>query len=246
MENNIPTDITLAQQIQAAIDKDSKLKQCFCCAHYNRASGACSKTRMSFLPYVMGCNGKFFEAAMEFLVKRVREDLKDQSLKCDKIENYLALSLTTANATSCFFTRLHKMVKDLREVEKDKDKKRLLYKDLEMINEMQRGVDMIKEKMSSLYEMVDEKMEEIDQLYRIYVEPTTNRMFTKNGRYDGKKGDIHLNNSFWFCKLLTKATITCFDNEENEEALFGFLEGLTNERHYALTHKDADSFELRN
>lgn len=242
---NIPTDISLAQQIEEAIRKDNNLKQCFCCAHYNRASGACSKTKMSFLPYVRGCNGKFFEAEMDYLVKRVREDLKEQALQCDKIENYLALGLTTVNAASCFFTRLHKMVKDVREEEKDKSKRQLLYKDLEMIDELQRGVGMIEEEMSSLYGIVDEKMEEIDRLFRFYIEPTTNRMFTKNGRYDGKKGDMHLNNSFWFCKLLTKATITCFDNEENEKALFGFLDGMTNERHYALTHKDADSFEMR-
>lgn len=243
---NIPTDKRIAEEIQAALDRDNTYKQCFCCRFYNKASGECSKTMMKMLPYTRGCNGKFFEAEMDFLVKKTREDLQGQALACDKIENYLALSVTTANATSCFFSRMHKLVKDMRARETNKDKKRLLYKDLEMIDEMQKGVKMIGEKMSSMLEVVDEKLEEIDRLYSMYIEPTTNKLFTKNGRYDDKKGDIHLNNSFWFCKLLTKATITCFDNEANEKALFGFLDGLTNERYYALTHKDADSFELKN
>lgn len=243
---NIPSDKRIAEEIQAAIDRDNSFKQCFCCRHYNKASGECGKTMMKMMPYTRGCNGKFFEAEMDFLVKKTREDLQGQALACDKIENYLALSVTTANATSCFFSRMHKLVKDMRARETNKDKKRLLYKDLEMIDEMQKGVKMIGEKMSSMLEVVDEKLEEIDRLYSMYIEPTTNKLFTKNGRYDDKKGDIHLNNSFWFCKLLTKATITCFDNEENEKALFGFLDGLKNERYYALTHKDADSFELKN
>lgn len=243
---NIPSDKRIAEEIQAAIDRDNSFKQCICCRFYNKASGECSKTMMKMLPYTRGCNGKFFEAEMDFLVKKTREDLQGQALECDKIENYLALSVTTANATSCFFSRMHKLVKDMRAKEKNKDKKRLLYKDLEMIDEMQKGVKMIEEKMSSMLEMVDEKLEEIDRLYGMYIEPTTNKLFTKDGRYDDKKGDIHLNNSFWFCKLLTKATITCFDNEANETALFSFLDGLKNERYYALTHKDADSFELKN
>lgn len=243
---NIPSDKRIAEEIQAAIDRDNSFKQCFCCRYYNKASGECGKTMMKMMPYTRGCNGKFFEAEMDFLVKKTREDLQGQALACDKIENYLALSVTTANATSCFFSRMHKLVKDMRARETNKDKKRLLYKDLEMIDEMQKGVKMIGEKMSSMLEVVDEKLEEIDRLYSMYIEPTTNKLFTKNGRYDDKKGDLHLNNSFWFCKLLTKATITCFDNEENEKALFGFLDGLKNERYYALTHKDADSFELKN
>ena len=243
---NIPSDKRIAEEIQAAIDRDNSFKQCICCRFYNKASGECSKTMMKMHPYTRGCNGKFFEAEMDFLVKKIREDLQGQVLACDKIENYLALSVTTANATSCFFSRMHKLVKDMRARETNKEKKRLLYKDLEMIDEMQKGVKMIGEKMSSMLEVVDDKLEEIDCLYSMYIEPTTNKLFTKNGRYDDKKGDLHLNNSFWFCKLLTKATITCFDNEENEKALFGFLDGLKNERYYALTHKDADSFELKN
>lgn len=243
---NIPSDKRIAEEIQAAIDRDNTYEQCFFCRHYDKASEYCDQARMKMYPYIRGCNGKFFETAMDFLVKKTREDLQGQALACDKIENYLALSVTTANATSCFFSRMHKLVKDMRARETNKDKKRLLYKDLEMIDEMQKGVKMIGEKMSSMLEVVDEKLEEIDRLYSMYIEPTTNKLFTKNGRYDDKKGDIHLNNSFWFCRLLTKATITCFDNEENEKALFGFLDGLKNERYYALTHKDADSFELKN
>lgn len=243
---NIPTDKIIAEEIQAAIDRDNTYEQCFFCRHYDKASEYCDQARMKMYPYIRGCNGKFFETAMDFLVKKTREDLQGKALECDKIENYLALSVTTANASSCFLERMQKMVMGMRAKEKNKDKKRLLYKDLEMINEMQRGLDMIEKKFASIFEILNEKFEEIDQLYRLFIEPTTNKLFTKNGIYDEKKGDLHLNNSFWFCKLLTKATITCFDNEENEMSLFRFLDGLTNERYYALTHKDADSFELKN
>ena len=36
---NIPSDKRIAEEIQAAIDKDNSFKQCICCRHYNKASG---------------------------------------------------------------------------------------------------------------------------------------------------------------------------------------------------------------
>lgn len=83
----IPTDESLAAQIQAAIDHDEKLKQCISCRHYNKVSRDCSQTKMKMMPYVRGCNGKYFETAMEFLLAKVKDDLKGQALECDKMEN---------------------------------------------------------------------------------------------------------------------------------------------------------------
>lgn len=242
----IPDDKTIAEQIQAAIDNDGKLKQCIMCRHYDRASGYCDETRMmKMMPYVRGCNGRFFETAMEFLVNRTKQELRSEALECDKMDNMFALSITTANSASCFFTRLHKMIKDLRKKEQNPTNKRLLYKDLETVEAMQRGVDMIREKLSDLYETLDRGMEEVDGLYRVYVEPQLTKLFTTKGKYDVKQSDGHLNNSLDFCELLTKFTIVCINNEENWNTIFSLLDSLTNPYPYALTKKDAESFRIK-
>lgn len=104
---------------------------------------------------------------------------------------------------------------------------------------------MITDKLSSLYETVDARLEEEDQLYRLYVEPQTNRIFTHGGRFDYKQSDGHLNNSMHFCKLLVDYTIACICNDENDKTVFDTLRSLKNDYPYALTHKDADSFVLK-
>lgn len=238
-------DKTIAEQIQAAINTNSKLKQCIICRHYDKASGYCEETRMKMMPYVRGCNGRFFETAMEFLVNRTKQELKGEALECDKMDNMFALAITTANSTSCFFTRLHKMIKDLRKKESNPTNKRLLYKDLETVEEMQKGVKMIREKLSSLYETMDEGMEEIDRLYRMYVEPQLTKLFTTKGKYDVKQSDGHLNNSLDFCELLTKFTIVCINNKDNWNKIFNLLDSLTNSHPYGLTKKDAESFRMK-
>lgn len=242
----IPSDKTIAQQIQEAIDSDYKLKQCISCSHYNRISGQCEITGMKMMPYVRGCNGKHFVTNMEMMVSNVRKAYEEEATQCNKIDNYLALSITTANSASCFFTRLHKMIKDLRDKETDKQQKRMLYKDLECVEEMQKGIEYIDKELASLYEIMDEKLEKVDQLYRIYIEPRTNSMFTnRNGSYDGKSADGHLNNSMSFCRLLTKYTKGCIHNQVNDDMVFNMLDNLVNDFPYALTHKDADSFVLK-
>lgn len=241
----IPTDANIAEQIQAAINKDSKLKQCICCMHYNKASGECDKTRMKMLPYIRGCNGKFFETAMEFLVNRTKNELRQEAAECDKMDNMFALAITTANSTSCFFTRLHKMIKDLRNKEDNSNNRRLLYKDMESVEDMQKGIDKIRGKLSELYEIMDDKLEEIDRLYRIYVEPQTTKLFTTKGKFDIKQADNHLNNAMDICEILIKYTKGCICNEKNYNAVFSMLESLENDYPYALTHKDAESFRLK-
>lgn len=245
MENNMPTDETLAMQIQAAIEQDNKLKQCIMCRHYDKASGYCDQTRMKMMPYVRGCNGKFFKTDMEFLVNRTKKELQEEATECAKMDNMFALAITTANSTSCFFTRLHKMIKDLRKKEDNPTNKRLLYKDLGCVEEMQKGIDMIREKLALLYETLDVGLEEVDRLYRIYVEPQTIGLFTTKGKYDVKQADGHLNNSLDFCELLVKYTKVCICNEKNYNEVHDMLDTLENEHPYALTKKDAESFKLK-
>lgn len=241
----IPTEETLAAQIQAAIDNDNKLKQCIMCRHYDKASGECDQVGMKMMPYVRGCNGKFFETAIEFLVRRTKQQLESEALECDKMDNMFALSITTANSASCFFTRLHRMIKDLRKKEENPTNKRLLYKDIETVEEMQKGVGMIQEKLSALYETMDVGMEEVDRLYRMYVEPQLTKLFTTKGKYDVKQSDGHLNNSLDFCELLTKFTIVCINNEENYNKVYSLLDSLSNPYPYGLTKKDAESFRFK-
>ena len=113
------------------------------------------------------------------------------------------------------------------------------------MEEMQKGIDMIREKLALLYETLDVGLEEVDRLYRIYVEPQTIGLFTTKGKYDVKQADGRLNNSLDFCELLTKFTIVCINNEENWNKIFGLLDNLTNPYPYGLTKKDAESFRIK-
>lgn len=242
---DIPNDESIALQIQEAIRNDSKLMQCIMCRHYDKASRYCEEIRMPVLPYIRGCNGKHFETAMEYIVNKTKQKLQEDALECTKMDNMFALAITTANSASCFFTRLHKMIKSLREKEENPTNKRLLYKDLETVEEMQRGVKMISDKLSSLYSMMDEGMEEVDRLYRMFVEPQLTKLFTTKGKYDVQQSDGHLNNSLDFCELLIKFTIVCINNEDNWNKVFALLDGLTNPYPYGLTKKDAESFRMK-
>ena len=241
----IPSEETLAMQIQEAIKKDNKLKNCIFCKYYNKADGYCDITKMKMLPYIMGCNGKYFESNLEFMVSLASRELKAEATEYDKMDNLFALSITTANAASCYFTRVHKMIKDLREKEKNPVNRRSLYKDMESVQEMQRGIDMIREKMSSLSEIMDERLEEIDQLYRLYVEPETTKLFTHRGGFDGKSSDNHLNNSLDICELLIDFTRACIGNEENYGTVHSMLKEMKNDYPYALTGKDSASFRMK-
>lgn len=243
--SNIPSEETLAMQIQQEIKTNNTLKNCIFCRHYNKANGDCDATRMKMLPYIRGCNGKYFESNLEYMVDLASRELKAEATEYDKMDNLYALSITTANATSCYFTRVHRMIKALRDKEQNPTNRRYLYKDMETIEEMQRGIDLIREKMDSLSEIMDAKLEEIDQLYRMYVEPQTNKLFTTKGKFDGKSSDNHLNNSFAICELLIDFTRGCIGNEENYNAVFAMLKGLTNNHPYALTCKDSASFRMK-
>lgn len=241
----IPTNETIAAQIQAAIDYDNKLKQCIMCRHYNRASGECDKVRMKMMPYVRGCNGRYFETATEFLINRTKQELQNEATECNKMDNMFAMAITTANAASCFFTRLLSMIKELRKKEENPTNKRLLYKDIENVEEMHKGVKMIREKLSSLYATMEKELEGVDLLYRIYVEPILTRLFTTKGKFDVTQSDNHLGNSMDFCELLVKYVKGCIDNQENRDMVFDMLDSLENSFPYALTKKDAESFKMK-
>lgn len=243
---DIPSNETLAKQIQQEVQKSNTLKNCIYCKHYNKASRDCDATRMKMLPYIRGCNGKYFESNLEYMVDLASRELKAEATEYDKMDNLFALSITAANASSCYFTRVHGMIKTLRDKEQNPTNRRCLYKDMESVQEMQRGMDMIREKMNSLAEIMDEKLEEIDQLYRMYVEPETKKLFTaKGGKFDSKSSDNHLNNSLDICELLIDFTRACIGNEENYNTVHSMLKEMKNNYPYALTGKDSASFRMK-
>ena len=241
----IPTDEEILREIRNLSTLAPHLMQCYNCMRYDRATSDCPITGMKMAPFIRGCNGKFFISREEELVYKVKNELKDQEQECEKIENLLALVVTTLGCASCFCEDLSLRLTKLRSNKKDKTQRSALKKDLEMTEDFEFALSNIDRIIDSMEKVMQENIEKIDQQYRMYIEPYVNRLFKKNGKWDVKKGDGYLNNQFEICRLIGKFVKGCIGNEKNQDMVFDLLDRLENDAPYGLTHKDFDHYKLR-
>lgn len=241
----IPSDNYLLKEIRAISKTAPHLMTCSNCRHYNPANGECVTTHMRFPPFVRGCEGKYYISDEETLLAKVKKELTDQALDLEKIENLLALVITTSCAASIFAEDLAKRIKAIRGMPSHQDKRSELRKDLDMVEEIQHALSRIKaiaDIMSSdLYKGIDK----IDQQYRLYIERHINRMFSTNGVFDVKKSDDQLNNAMIFCEVLGKFIKGCLGNKENYNKVFALLDNLENDTPYGLTFEDLKHYKLK-
>lgn len=241
----IPTDAELLKEIRIMSKAAPHLCVCNNCSNYNLATGECSVTKMRFLPYVRGCAGRHFVTDEELLLAKVKNELSSQAKDVDKIENLLALIISTSCAASCFCEDMEKRIKTIRKMKSHSDAKSALRKDLDATEEIHAALDRINKITEKIQKDLAEGLEKIDQQYRLYIERHINRVFTTDGKFDANKSDGNLNNAMAICRLIGKFTKKCVRNEENYNHVFAMLDNLENDFPYGLEDKDFDRYELQ-
>lgn len=241
----IPTDEQIIKEIREISILTPQLMQCYNCKHYDRATSYCAINHFKMAPFVRGCNGIYFLAREEEMLYKAKKNMQQEEDDCQKVENLLAILITTLGAASCFNVDMSRRITKIREQTTDSRNRNLLKKDLTMAEDFQKAMDQISEITQSMTEIMLQRIEAIDQQYRLYIEPHVNRLFNKKGKWDVRKGDIHLGNQFEVCRLIGKFIKGCIGNEKNSNAVFEFLDSLENENPYALTHEDLDHYKLK-
>lgn len=241
----IPTDKHLLDEIRSISKSAPHLMMCSNCAKYNPANGECAVNHMRFPPYVRGCGGKDFITNEELLLAKVKKELMSQVEDVEKIENMLALLISTACAASCFAEDLERRLKTMRKMPSYEDKKSNLRKDLDLVEGIKGALDKINKTTNDMAKSMNAGLEKIDQQYRLFIEHHINRLFTEGGRFDVKKADGNLNNAMIICNVIGKFVQKCIGNKENFDAFFKMLNGLKNDAPYGLTDDDFKHYELK-
>lgn len=253
---SIPPDKRIIADIRKMIEVAPQLQQCAFCSNYCRATGDCYVTHRKFAPFVRGCNGNFFIANEALLLKRVKDDLTSEAIKCDKIEASFALGSALQGASECAFADVSRMTRELRKECKDKRERQLLYKDAEMADEIIYGfheIDKIMEelwevydqKMQELMDAIDEKLEEIDKQHGWHIQGNISKLFSEKGKFSVSNSDRMLNNSMDLYRETGYYVKACLCNDANHKIVFDTLRSLKNDTPYPLEHKDFDRFELK-
>lgn len=230
MSKELSEDVVRLQAIEQSKEKDV-IKMCTNCVKWDKGCKKCFRTGTHTESY-MFC--PYHEFEIDNIVRIAMNDLKRQQCESDKVENLLALAITTANTTTCFLEDLESRIRKVYNAEKDKNNRKLLRKDLDMAETMEKA-----------FKDIDGLLEKINQRYRFYIEPYIMKWFSSEGKFNAKQADGHLNNSMEFGRLLMMFTMKCIGNEKNCNAVFGLLDSMTNDADYALTPKDAEHYKLR-
>jgi hypothetical protein len=241
----IPTDEQLIKEIRSISMAAPHLMTCSNCANYSLASGECSVNHLKFQPFVRGCNGRFFVTDEESLLFKVKKDLQEQANDLEKIENLLALMISTACATSCFAQDLEERLKILRKMPTNQDKKSDIRKDLDLVEDVKSALARIRKVTDGMVNDMNAGLEKIDQQYRLYIERHINNLFKEGGKLNVKKMDGNLNNAMILCKVIGEFVRKCIGNKENYDAFFLALDNLQNDTPYGLTSKDLKRYELK-
>ena len=206
-------------------------RACHNCVRWDRGSQKCTVSKKMTSSF-MFCPSHEFET--ERIANAALESLDKQQKQADKVENLLALAITTANTTTCFLADLEKRIRQIYNHENNKQMRTQLRKEMDMSDTMKKAfVD------------IEKLLEKVDQRYRFYVQPYLMKWFTVDGKFDEHQADGHLNNAMEFARLLMKFTMKCIGNGKNCDAVFALLDSMTNDYDYALDDNDAEHYRLK-
>lgn len=241
----IPTEQELNKNAEEMLHKHPEYKMCGNCAHRDRHRGICEVSGMMAFENIPAALCRHYRTNYEAIVREAKMSLDNDKLELDKIDNLLALAVTTANSTTCFLADMERRVREFRRKTVEAEGRTYLRKDLDMAEEMTKGMQMIEDEMQKMRKEMQEHLDKIDNYYQWYVQSHLNRFFSKDGVFDKFKTDGHLNNSMDVCRILIDFAIGCIGNEENYNSVFRMLRELKNDGGYALTHQDADRYNLQ-
>ena len=223
---NVPTREELRRQARQMMADNPNYRQCINCWHYDEVTSICLKRGIKMYPRVPACADH--ELAEERIVADAAEKLYANPVisEDDKIENMLSLGLTTVNAGTLFLEDVEARIRKLHKNSKTKDEKRMLRKDLDMIEQltpaakkMAESIDAIKNALQAHIEAFVAEAEgllsDVDVQYRQYFQSHLNKIFKKDGKYDGEKDYLFLSSAGSFC-LTILDKLKEMMKEENE------------------------------
>jgi Fe-S cluster biosynthesis and repair protein YggX len=190
-------------------------------------------------PHVPGCASH--DTNEEMIIRTCINDLTEQQEECNKIDLLLAMSLTTANATTLFVEDFENRVKSLHKKEKSKVEKRMLRKDLDLAEQLDsatakvsKSIESIQDSwnkhMSMFLEEAEKHLEDMDAQFRHYIQSHVDRLFKTDGVYDEKKYTAYLSNAGEFCTTLLDFTKEMHKQEN---------------RSFSLTEKDYSRYKIK-
>lgn len=161
-------------------------------------------------PRVPACNDH--ELAEERIIVDAAEKLYANPVitEDDKIEYLLSLGLTTVNAGTLFLEDVEARIRKIYKSCESKDEKRLLRKDLDMIEQLTPASKKMADKIGSIQNALQAHIEafmteaevllaDVDVQYRQYFQSHLNKIFKKDGKYDGEKDYLFLSSAGSFC-----------------------------------------------
>ena len=212
MMTKIPTREELRAQARQMMANNPQYRQCINCWHYDDVTAICLLMGKKMFPRVPGC--KSHELTEERVITEAVERIYNSPVitEDDKIEHMLSLGLTTVNAGTLFLedaeARTRKMFKDCK-----KEEKRALRKDLDMFEQlipaakkMAKSIEEIEKTieshMNAMMEEIEGHLADVDVQYRQYFQSHLNRMFKKDGKYDGEQDAQFLSSAGTFCQTI--------------------------------------------
>lgn len=242
MRNDMLTYKAIGEELDKAIEGNPKLKQCINCVRFNRATSQCEKTKMTMMPYVPGCAGKWFITAREYLIEKALAELKSQARECEKIEFLLAMSLTAANMTTLFIEDLERRVKVVRnrEEEKTDSNRGKLKKDLDMADQMRRA-----------FKNISDYLTKIEAQYRFYIQPHLDKIFMKEGVYNVEGHDQFHADAGEFATFLLELARVAHHNRDNADEIYNRMRQMKNynpgedDNTFCLDDKDIEHYRLK-
>lgn len=209
----IPTREELRAQVKEMMRTNPNYRQCINCMNYDTATSICLPKGIKVFPRVPACNQH--ELTMERIITEATQNLYTSSTitEDDKIEHMLSLGLTTINAGTLFLQDAESRTRKIFKACKNKEDRRGLRKDLDMFEQlipaakkMAESIEEIKKTieshMSATMEEIEEHLEDVEVQYRQYFQSHLNRIFKKDGKYDGEQDAQFLSSSGTFCQTI--------------------------------------------
>lgn len=228
----VPTSEELRKQARKLIDADPRLRKCTNCFYYDPPTSICIQRGVKTFPLVLGCNKH--ELTEERIIADATETLYKSPAATEdvKIDHELSLGLTMVNGGTLFLESCENRIRKIRNACNEKEEKRGLRKDLDLFErlipaakEIVKSIEAIEDSYRAHMDAFAAEMEthlgDIDAQYRHYFQEHLNKIFKKNGKYDGEQDYLFLSSAGSFCITILERLKQLM---EEEGELFPFNE----------------------
>ena len=263
MAAKIPTDEQLLNEIRQTICENPKFKQCINCANFGKVTSDCYILNQKVYPYTLYCAGKHYVTAEEHLLGMAKRELMQQARECEKIEFLLAMAITSANMTTLFIEDFENRVKAAYKREKGKDTGRLIKKNLDLAEQMDGALDKIGKHLKTMWRKyesalaqylsgIKDALAKTEQQYRIYIQSHVDKLFTKEGKYNGEAYDQFQADAGEFAMFLLELARVARRNKDNADKVYEYMYTLSNtntasgeESTFCLDEKDVRRYRMK-